>query len=244
MVGIPRGQVGAAVVRDPSLPGDSQDVVITEEPLQVPAGSGVDAGEPGEGFRLQGGLPGAIGVLIEFAAAGAGVVGIIAARGMGGGHGLSLHHQVGQSRDDLRLRRGGLGALIILVAVAANSASVILGVARLAAGRRLGIMQDHGVAQCVHRLLLYRGLPLPRRIQEGLFAGGAEVVCMVAQGRAGSRRLLMLFHRVPQCGQSLRLHRGQLGPLRILGGLLADRAVVVVMVAVLCAGGGLFRNQA
>ena len=160
--------------------------------------------------------------------------------GAGRLHLLVDYFRMSQSGDDLRLHSGSLIALVVLETIATNPARVVSSISRFSASRRLGIMQDHGVAQCVHRLLLYRGLPLPRRIQEGLFAGGAEVVCMVAQGRAGSRRLLMLFHRVPQRRDGLRLDSGQLGPLRILGGLLADRAVVVLVVALLCAGGGLF----
>ena len=94
-VGIPRGYRGAAVILHLPAAGNGQSAVLGEYPCQViAAGAMGNAGQHSQSFIFNGCFSLPVGILEDFAAAGTGIVGVIANIPVGRLHRLGFDHIV------------------------------------------------------------------------------------------------------------------------------------------------------
>ena len=190
-----------------------------------------------QGLGLHGGLPLARLILIDLAAGGTGVVGIVALLGAGGCNGLGLLHAVPQGGDGLGGHGGCFRTGLVLESTLAGGAEVIDPVALLRAGGSYGVHPDDGMAQSGQNLRGHGGLRLPRFVLENLMAVAAGIVDVVAVVNAGGGFSCRFRHAVAQSGKGLVLHGGQLPAQLVLVNPAAGIAEVIGIVAAGGAGG-------
>ena len=190
-----------------------------------------------QGLGLHSGLPLARLILIDLAAGGAGVVGVVALLGAGGCNGLGLLHAVPQGGDGLGGHGGRFRTGLVLEGTLAGGAEVIDPVARLRAGGGNGVHPDDGMAQSGQDLRGHGGLRLARFVLEDLMAVAAGIIDVVAVVNAGGGFSCRFRHAVAQGGKGLVLHSGQLPAQLILVDPAAGVAEVIGIVAAGGAGG-------
>ena len=191
-----------------------------------------------QGLGLHSGLPLARLILIDLAAGGAGVVGVVALLGAGGCNGLGLRHAVAQGGDGLGGHGGRFRTGLVLESTLAGGAEVIDPVALLRAGGGNGVHPDDGMAQSGHELRGHGGLRLPRFVLEYLMAVAAGIVDVVAIVNAGGSFGCRFRHAVAQGGKGLVLHGSQLPAKFVFVDPAAGIAEVIGIVAAGGAGGG------
>ena len=234
---VPGSQSAAAVVRHPALAGDGQHALVAQQPGQTAALAVGNAGKSGQLLLLRGGLPGALGILKDLAAGAAGVVGVIAPRGMSGGHGLGLLHVVAQGVQDFGLGGSLLMPLPVLIDLAAGGAGVIFVVAAFSTSGGDSFGLHHTVAQGGDCLGRNTRLVLALLVRKDLVAGGTCPIGVIAGFGTGRLPGLGHFHAVAQRFQYFGFCCGFRIALLVLVDLAAGRAGIVSLIALLRAGG-------
>ena len=189
-------------------------------------------------FILHGGFGLAVGILKCLAAIGAGVILVVAILGAGGSLGIGLGHRVTRSRN-LFILHGGFGLAVgILKCLAASGAGVILVVAILGAGGSLSVGLGHRV-MCLDNGIGQGNLGGAILVGEILVANAAMPVGGIAILGAGGSLGIGLGHRVTRGCNLFSLHGGFDLAIGILKCLAAGGAGIILVVAILGAGGSL-----
>ena len=189
-------------------------------------------------FSLHGGYGLAIGILKNLTADGAGIIRIVAILGAGGFLGVGLGHRV--MRLDNGIGQGGfVGAVLVGEIFVAYAAMPVGNIAVLRAGGSLGFGLGHRVTRGCNLFSLYGGYDLAVGILKCLAAGGAGVILVVAILGAGGGLGFDFGHRMARGCNLFSLHGGYGLAVGILKNLAAGGAGIILVVAVLGAGGSL-----
>ena len=187
-------------------------------------------------FILHGGYGLAVGILKNLAADRAGVVSVVALCRAGGLLGVGLGQRVMCLNNGIV--QGDLGgAVLVREILVAYAAIPVGGIAVLGAGGSLGIGLGHRVTRGCNRFILHGGYGLAIGILKCLAAGGAGVILVVAILGAGGGLGFGLGHRMARGCNLFSLHGGHGLAVGILKNLAASGAGIILVVAVLGAGG-------
>ena len=189
-------------------------------------------------FILHGGFGLAVGILKCLAASGAGVILVVAILGAGGSLSVGLGHRV--MCLDNGIGQGNLGGAILVGEIlVANAAMPVGGIAILGAGGSLGIGLGHRVTRGCNLFSLHGGFDLAIGILKCLAAGGAGIILVVAILGAGGGLSVGLGQAVTRSDKLFSLDGSFLRTGLILENLTASRAGIILVVAILGAGGSL-----
>ena len=147
-VGIPRGHRGVGIILHLPAAGNGQCSVLGEYPCQVIAASAMgNAGQHGQSFIFNGRLGLSVGILEDLAAAGTGIVGVVANVPVGRLHRLGFGHIVAKRGQAFGFCRGCRLAVCVLKGLIAHRAGVVGIVAACCAGGFYPLGFGHGVSK-------------------------------------------------------------------------------------------------